>query len=92
MTGGTSDCSDSRSSTNKGPKYLQYSNSLNETFIVVFYTAVLSYVLNVKTFLAFIYSNRSLCFFSCNLFFCSSPGGVVLEALTWRFRMATYSG
>lgn len=32
----TSDCSDSHFPTNKGPKYLQYSNSLNNTFILCF--------------------------------------------------------
>lgn len=36
MTRRTSDCSDSHFPTNKGPKYLQYSNSLNNTFILCF--------------------------------------------------------
>lgn len=36
MTRRTSDCLDSHFPTNKGPKYLQYSNSLNDTFCVLY--------------------------------------------------------
>lgn len=58
MTRSTSDCSDSHFPTNKGPKYLQYSNSLN-TFILCFFTAALGYVLNVLNSYSILYSSRT---------------------------------
>lgn len=47
--------------TNKGPNYLQYSNSLNDTFILCFIQLFLSFVQNVlNTFLVINILNKNL--------------------------------